>query len=68
VSKRSRHIPNKVKLAAALLLHMRDDGTGRLVRTISHAEARTLTGWWTSRAMEHQPQAGSGAQAQDSQG
>lgn len=43
MTKRSRHIPSKVKLAAALLLHMRDDGTGRLVRTISHAEACTMT-------------------------
>lgn len=37
------HIPAKEKLAAALLMCMQPDASGKLVRVISHEEAKRLT-------------------------
>ena len=42
MAKRS-HISLRVKLAAALLQTMQDDGTGKLVRVISHEDAKRMT-------------------------
>lgn len=38
-----RALPLKVKLASALLQTLRDDGTGKLVRVISHDEAKQMS-------------------------
>lgn len=43
MSKRKAHIPAKEKLAAALLMCMRPDESGKLVRLISHEEAKHMT-------------------------
>ena len=41
--KRKAHIPAKEKLAAALLMCVQPDESGKLVRVISHDEARLMT-------------------------